>query len=158
MRFKTFVIIAIFVAIGYFGMHYLIGNEGGEYTVEHSISSNLGSQMKQSYESFEGTKYRTIAILEGTVFHLKASIKTESGTLNLSMIDPNGLVLYSESNPEEVIDVDIPISITGEYRLQVEGKHTGGYVLDWNVRNVESVKERFLNLFSKEEDLEDEEN
>ena len=158
MSFKTLVIIAIIVAVGYFGMHYLIGNEGGEYTIENSISSNMGSQMKQSYESFEGTKYRTIAILQGTVFHLKASIKTESGTLNLSMIDPHGLVLYSESNPEEAIDVDIPISVTGEYRLQVEGKHKGSYALDWNVRNVESVKERFLNLFSKEKDLEELEN
>jgi hypothetical protein len=141
MRFKTLVILIIVVAAGYFGMHYLIGNEGGEYTVVGSISSNMGSQMKQSYESFEGTKYRTIAIVKGTEFHLKAKIKTESGSLTLSFIDPNGEVLYSESNPEGLVEVNIPIAISGEYRLQVEGEHQGSYSLDWAVRMAEELQE-----------------
>jgi hypothetical protein len=98
-----------------------------------SVSSNVGSQMKQSYESFEGTKYRTIAIVKGTEFHLKAQIETETGSLTLSFIDPNGEVVYSVSNPEEVLEVKIPIVISGEYRLQVEGEHKGSYNLNWDV-------------------------
>ncbi|BES64909.1 hypothetical protein SANA_13480 [Gottschalkiaceae bacterium SANA] len=141
MRFKTMMILILVVAAGYFGMHYLIGNEGGEYTVVGSISSNMGSQMKQSYDSFEGTKYRTIAIVKGTEFHLKALIKTESGSLTLSFIDPNGEVLYSESNPEGFVEVNIPIVTSGEYRLQVEGEHQGSYSLDWAVRILEKVEE-----------------
>lgn len=141
MRFKTLVILAILVAVGYFGMHYLIGNEGGEYTVVGSISSNMGSQMKQSYESFEGTKYRTIAIVKGAEFHLKAQIETETGSLTLSFIDPNGEVLYSVSNPEEVLEVKIPIFISGEYRLQVEGEHKGSYNLNWDVGMAKKLQE-----------------
>lgn len=141
MRFKSILILALVVAAGVFGMRYFIGNEGGTYTTTKSISSNFGSQMKQSYESFEGTKYRTIALLEGRVFHLEAEIKTTSGDLNLSLIDPNGKALFSVSNPEEFVEIDIPILLTGEYRLQVEGEHQGSYELDWEVRSAEKVAE-----------------
>jgi hypothetical protein len=137
MRFKSLLILALIVTAGVFGMRYFVGNEGGTYVVEKSISSNFGSQMKQSYESFEGTKYRTIALLKGKVFHLEAEIKTTSGDLNLSFIDPNGKRLYSVSNPEEPIEIDIPIPISGEYRLQVEGEHQGSYELDWDLRSAE---------------------
>ncbi len=141
MRLKSIFFLALIVAVGYFGMHYLIGNEGGDYTVVNPISSNMGSQMKQSYESFEGTKYRTIAILAGKVFHLEAKIKTTSGDLNLSFIDPNGKILYSVSTPEEPIEIDILIPLNGEYRLQVEGEHQGSYVLNWDVRSADKLQE-----------------
>lgn len=131
MRFRNIVILMALAAIVYFGAHYLVGNEGGQYTTIGSISSNMGSQMKSSYQHFEGTKYRSIFLVQGATFHLEAEIKTEEGSLTLSVLDPEGIVLYSISNPQEQVVLDLEIPVTGEYRLQLSGDHKGGYVLDW---------------------------
>lgn len=134
MSLKRIVFLLVFAAVAYFGAHYFLGNEGGDYKTVGSVSSNFGSQMKSSYRSFEGTKYRTIALLEGNIFHLEAEVKTTKGDLALSLIDPTGNVLFSVSNPEDPIVENIEIKVTGEYRLQVEGEHEGSYELDWEVR------------------------
>ncbi len=131
MRFRNIVILMALAAIVYFGAHYLVGNEGGQYTTIGSISSNMGSQMKSSYQHFEGTKYRSIFLVQGANFHLEAEIKTEEGSLTLSVLDPEGIVLYSISDPQEPIVLDLEIPVTGEYRLELAGDHKGGYVLDW---------------------------
>jgi|GEM_PF-3260949 len=131
MRFRNIVILMALAAIVYFGAHYLVGNEGGQYTTVGSISSNMGSQMKSSYQHFEGTKYRSLFLVQGDTFYLEASVKTEEGSLTLSVLDPDGVVLYSISDPEEPVVLELEILVTGEYRLQLEGDHKGGYVLDW---------------------------
>lgn len=131
MRFRNIVVLMALAAIVYFGAHYLVGNEGGQYTTVGSISSNMGSQMKSSYQHFEGTKYRSLFLVQGDTFHLEASVKTEEGSLTLSVLDPQGVALYSISDPEEPLVLDLEILVTGEYRLQLEGDHKGGYVLDW---------------------------
>lgn len=131
MRFRTVLILMAFAAVVYFGAHYFLGNEGGSYKTVGSISSNMGSQMKSSYQHFEGTKYRTLLLVQGDTFHLEGEIQTEEGNLMLSILDPEGTVLYSASTPEEPFVVDFEVVVTGEYRLQLEGEHKGNYVLDW---------------------------
>jgi hypothetical protein len=134
MRIKRLAYLLVFGALLYFGARYFIGNEGGDYTTTGSISSNLGSQMKSSYQRFEGSKFRTIGLVQGSVLHLEAEIETDDGSLELSFIDPEGQVIYSVTNPDEMVVKDFEIGTTGEYRIQVAGDHKGSFELDWETR------------------------
>ncbi|MDS0527623.1 hypothetical protein NNC19_18190 [Clostridium sp. SHJSY1] len=112
---------------------YFTGCSGGSYVTKLSWENSRKSYMKMLYSSFSGNKYTELKLQSGDILELNIDVKTESGSLEVSVTDEDNNKIYSTENPEKTIEEKINISKDGKYKIKVEGEHKGSFKVSWNI-------------------------
>jgi len=113
---------------------FIIGLTGctrGNYTIIMGSVSFSDQKAVGSYSSFNGYKERIITLEEGEKLSVSAEVKTESGSLEISLLDNDKNVLLSFTGSGEKT---FTIPETGSYRIRAAGnKHAGSFILNWDI-------------------------
>jgi len=76
-----------------------------------------------------------INLKKGDKLVLNVSVTTIGGNLKVSLENQNNKELFTIKNPKKRISKTINVNENGDYKIQVEGKHQGGYNINWNVES-----------------------
>jgi hypothetical protein len=141
LKTRTKIIITIpvcilsFILILSLAMFFSNSNGRGSFTSTKSIEYNTKNKMIMYYFSFAGYKYTPISLKKGDKLVLDVSVTTKEGNLKISLENENNKELFSTENPKKHITKTVNINENGNYKIQVEGKHQGGYNVKWNIES-----------------------
>lgn len=113
----------------------IVGCSGGNYTSIMSIQNDTKYSMKMSYSSFKGEKFTSLKLKDGEELNITIDVETKKGTLKVSVIDKDNNELYKIENPQKTVSEKISISKDGNYKIKVEGNHSGSYNIKWNIKS-----------------------
>lgn len=109
----------------------LTGCTEGRYTAIMSLEKNSENAMEMSYFSFDGYKQKSLNLDQGDELEITMEMTTDEGDLTISVIGPDGDVLYKEENIREKAQSTLVADKDGIYRIKVEGNHKGGFKVSW---------------------------
>ncbi|MEG1256750.1 hypothetical protein [Clostridium sp.] len=108
-------------------------NNDGNYTATRSKSHNSKTSMEMSYDNFNGYKYKILKLKKGDKLTLNIKLNNDSGDLTVSLIDKSDKELYKTGSLENSVSQTILIPKSGKYKIQVQGDHSGGFKISWDV-------------------------
>jgi hypothetical protein len=108
-------------------------NNDGNYKSSKSSEHSSKSSMEMTYKSFKGYKYKTLKLAFDDELTINIKVKTEGGNLAISLIDEDDRTLYKAENIDNSLVQTIVIPHDGEYKIQIEGDHSGSFKISWNV-------------------------
>jgi len=109
----------------------LTGCTEGRYTAIMSLEKNSENAMEMSYFIFDGYKQKSLNLDQGDELEITMEMTTDEGDLTISVIGPDGDVLYEEENIREKAQSTLVADKDGIYRIKVEGNHKGGFKVSW---------------------------
>lgn len=99
-----------------------------------SVSNNSEKSMTASFAYMNGTKSKTVNMIEGQVMTLKADLQAESGEIYLEVLDPTGkqLQLLSAAVNDTIT---VGAMQSGDYVIKLRlNKCKGHYDLSWTIK------------------------
>ena len=107
----------------------------GRYIFVKSRSTNTSKSMAMKYEKFNGYKSILFHLIETEICNISIAITSESGSLNLSVTDQNGISYYKGTGIP-TSNFNIRLDKTGDYTITLEAaNHEGGYMISWDMEN-----------------------
>ncbi|MGL4336770.1 MAG: hypothetical protein ACRCST_07730 [Turicibacter sp.] len=123
------------------GMLFLVGCDSSHYksliSVKSSyrtvlsVTNSTSERFEMSYKSFDGSRTKKVNFKEGEVVEFEIEMTTSSGDLKLSIVDPNGTILYETIGPDIEVTETMTMATTGYYSIKVEGDHSGSFKVRW---------------------------
>ncbi len=110
----------------------LTGCTEGRYTAIMSLERNSENAMEMSYFSFDGYKQKSLNLDQGDELEITMEMTTDEGDLTISVIGPDGDVLYEAENIRERAQSTLVADKDGTYRIKIKGNHKGGFKVSWN--------------------------
>lgn len=102
---------------------------GGSYVITIGKIKGNSKSLTGSYNSFSGKYYSRVKLEAGDIIEYKASCNTDSGSLQLVLLDKDNNVI---ANLLEAQDVEI--NNTGYYYFTALGEdHKGDFSVQWKV-------------------------
>jgi hypothetical protein len=97
--------------------------------------TNLPGQRSARYRSFDGLEQASFRAEAGEEVVLDYSVEVREGGLVVSLLDPDGNRMWSETFREDAADVlRLAAPDGGRYRVRIEGVSTqGGFDIAWRV-------------------------
>lgn len=108
-------------------------NNDGNYKTKKAKDYSSKSSMEMTYKSFKGYKYKSLKLNRDDELALNIELNNEGGDLAISLIDEDDHTLYKTKNIDNSLVQTIVIPHDGKYKIQVEGDHSGGFKIRWNV-------------------------
>lgn len=108
-------------------------NNDGNYKTKKSKDYSSKSSMEMTYKNFKGYKYKSLKLNRDDELALHIELNNEGGDLAISLIDEDDQTLYQTKNIDNSLVQTIVIPHDGKYKIQVEGDHSGGFKIRWNV-------------------------
>ena len=91
--------------------------------------------MAMKYEKFNGYKSILFHLGEAEICNLSFAVTSESGNLNLSVTDQNGISYYTGTSIP-TSNFNIRLDKTEDYTITLEAEnHEGGYMISWDMEN-----------------------
>lgn len=95
--------------------------------VRMMYGSNEDGRISYVLSSFSGVENGSIQADAGQTIDMKIDVQLSKGTLTVEWLDPGGEVVWLKEYNGSVNElVEIPIEISGEYSLLIQGKEAGG--------------------------------
>lgn len=112
-----------------------LGCEGSFVKVMYK-GSNLGNQIKGSYQLFTGNETKIINFKKDETITINCESSVKKGTLEITLYDEDGNKL-KEFKTGEKIEEQLSNSKAGKYKLLIHGEHTkGSFNISWkNTKN-----------------------
>lgn len=108
-------------------------NNDGNYKTKKAKDYSSKSSMEMTYKNFKGYKYKSLKLNRDDELALHIELNNEGGDLAISLIDEDDQTLYQTKNIDNSLVQTIVIPHDGKYKIQVEGDHSGGFKIRWNV-------------------------
>lgn len=127
MNKKVFIIVLLLI--------FLVGCEGGSYSVMQGEIDGKDYAIMGNYEKFDGEYYKVVEIEDTKKITLDMDIYTEKGKLGIQVISPDEKVIFEKSNIKDSLKQNIEINKDGKYKMVVLAtEHSGSFNLYWNFK------------------------
>jgi hypothetical protein len=97
------------------------------------IGSQTSNRITYEYSKFNGSETADILAEIGQDLIISYDVKITSGSINLRVVNPEGIAVWEKSlwNNEQRVDT-LPLDLTGHYTIVIEGIDTSGnFDLHW---------------------------
>ena len=127
MNKKLFIIILLLI--------FLVGCEGGSYSVYQGEVDAKDYGIMGNYEEFDGEYYKVIEIEDTEMITLDVDVYKKKKKIGIQVMSPDEKVIFEKSNIKDSIKEDIKISKDGKYKVVVLAtKHSGSFNVYWNLK------------------------
>lgn len=101
------------------------------------VGINYGGKMKASYSLFDGPQTSTVPLEAGEQVSLSYEVVVDSGSLTLTLSDPDREVIWQEVFESDGSGVfSFGAELDGRYTLTTDGQETeGGFDIIWETEN-----------------------
>lgn len=122
------VLIILFVALVTFCSY--ISHKKGEYKGLRLKEINNINEYKMSYVDFQGTKNKKINLKDNDKVAINVITSTEEGKLTIKLLEDDTEV-FTIKTPEELKNYILRVKDDSNYKIKVEGNHSGSFDISW---------------------------
>lgn len=124
------IVTLIFLSIALVTFCGYISSEKGEYKGLRLKEVTNSNEYKMSYVDFQGTKNKKINLKNNDKVEINVLTSTKDGKLTIKLLEDDTEV-FKIKTPEELKNYTLKVKDNSNYKIKVEGNHSGAFHITW---------------------------